>query len=360
MRNFGRSTVLNAIMQPLLGITAFSTLVAMVHMACMRGAVSVPWPLALGACIARGGVKMHSLLGGALSLLLVFRTNTAYGRFWEARKIWESLGNQCRRLARFSFMYQDVFQRAGVELTAKLLIAFPAQLRRHVCGVAAKDLVPPWQVDAPGWAVTFPSTSPAGMQEYANVLHPLGPLPPPILLKLRRSHNRPLFLCRRLGMILRALPDSDTFSSRHRLYALDAVDKLGSYVGACERLVQTPVPLNYARHTSRFLTLWCLTLPLSLVADMGLLVVPVTAFVTWSLFGIQEIGLFIEHCALDHGAVFMDSAIEQITSDILEAVAPDDEWDPGDPLSSMTTAGDGREEAAVGIGATPFALGAPQ
>jgi hypothetical protein len=71
-------------------------------------------------------------------------------------------------------------------------------------------------------------------------------------------------------------------------------------------------------------------------------------------------GLFIEHCALDHGAVFMDSAIEQITSDILEAVAPDDEWDPGDPLSSMTTAGDGREEAAVGIGATPFALGAPQ
>ena len=54
----------------------------------------------------------------------------------------------------------------------------------------------------------------------------------------------------------------------------------------------------------------------------------VTAFVTWCLFGIQEIGLFIEHCALDHGAIFMDAAIEQITADVLEAIEPDDEWAP--------------------------------
>ena len=40
----------------------------------------------------------------------------------------------------------------------------------------------------------------------------------------------------------------------------------------------------------------------------------------------QEIGLFIEHAALDHGSVFMDSSIEQITSDVLEAVEPDDDF----------------------------------
>ena len=79
--NFGRSTVLQAIRGPLLGISAFSLFVAVVHIACMRQAFIVPWPDAVGACIARGGVKMHTLLGGALSLLLVFRTNTAYGRF---------------------------------------------------------------------------------------------------------------------------------------------------------------------------------------------------------------------------------------------------------------------------------------
>ena len=157
LRNFGRSTVLQAVLQPLLGTSLFALLVALVHYAAINSSLKIPW--AFGACLARGGVKMHSLLGGALSLLLVFRTNTAYGRFWEARKIWESLGNRCREMARFAFLYQDVFTPAGVELTAQLLTAFPAQLRRHLCGVATAAEGPGWQVDVPGWAVTSTSTS---------------------------------------------------------------------------------------------------------------------------------------------------------------------------------------------------------
>ena len=62
---------------------------------------------------------------------------------------------------------------------------------------------------------------------------------------------------RRLSAELRAIPESLMFSSRERLMALGMINRLSSYVGACERLLQTPVPLNYARHTSRFLTLWC-------------------------------------------------------------------------------------------------------
>jgi len=114
------------------------------------------------------------------------------------------------------------------------------------------------------------------------------------------------------------------FSSRERLMAIALVNQLSSYVGACERLLQTPVPLNYARHTSRFLTLWCFTLPVSLVGSMGFGVIPVTAFVTWCLFGIQEIGLFIEHCALDNGDVFMDSIADQVMLDVVEAIREDD------------------------------------
>ena len=87
------------------------------------------------------------------------------------------------------------------------------------------------------------------------------------------------------------------------------------------------MPLNYARHTSRFLTLWCLTLPISLVETMGLLVVPVTAFVTWCLFGIQEIGLFIEHCALDDGSIFMDTITELVALDVMEALEEEEPLD---------------------------------
>ena len=42
---------------------------------------------------------MHTLLGFAISMLLVFRTNSAYDRWWEGRKVWGSVVNNSRNLA---------------------------------------------------------------------------------------------------------------------------------------------------------------------------------------------------------------------------------------------------------------------
>src|SRR5882672_4885593 len=42
---------------------------------------------------------MHSLLGIVLGLFLVFRTNSAYDRWWEGRKLWGSFVNNTRNLA---------------------------------------------------------------------------------------------------------------------------------------------------------------------------------------------------------------------------------------------------------------------
>jgi len=121
------------------------------------------------------------------------------------------------------------------------------------------------------------------------------------LLLLNRVGNRPLALLNTLGIELKQIKDKTDkeeenilFSSRERLAMMSFGDKLTKAVGACERLVQTPVPLNYARHTSRFLSMWCLTVPLALVGEMGFGIVPVMGLMAWGLFGIQEIGLMIE------------------------------------------------------------------
>src|SRR5271165_5294709 len=45
-------------------------------------------------------VTIHTLVGVALGLLLVFRTNSSYNRFWEGRQLWGSLVNESRNLAR--------------------------------------------------------------------------------------------------------------------------------------------------------------------------------------------------------------------------------------------------------------------
>ena len=90
------------------------------------------------------------------------------------------------------------------------------------------------------------------------------------------------------------VPTNENFSSRERLALLGMIDRLSRSIGECERIVQTPVPLNYARHTIRFLTMWLLTVPLAVCGEIGLATGPVVGMLAWALFGIYEIGVVIE------------------------------------------------------------------
>jgi predicted membrane chloride channel (bestrophin family) len=74
----------------------------------------------------------------------------------------------------------------------------------------------------------------------------------------------------------------------------DSLHTLGSSLGSCERIVKQPVPIAYSRHGSRFLSLYMLTLPLSLCQLIGWATVPVISALHWSFVSIQEIGHFIE------------------------------------------------------------------
>jgi len=95
-------------------------------------------------------------------------------------------------------------------------------------------------------------------------------------------------------MEFKRVKESPSFSSRERLELIRMCDRLSKSIGECERIVQTPVPLNYARHTIRFLTMWCLTLPFAVCGELGLATGPVIGVLTWALFGIYEIGVQIE------------------------------------------------------------------
>ena len=119
-------------------------------------------------------------------------------------------------------------------------------------------------------------------------------LPKKSLPKVAVAHNRPLWVCDRLGKEVMKVPYGPNFTSRERLAMLGQVEKLTNAVGQCERLHQTAVPLNYARHSLRSLTLWLFTLPFALIKDLGLLTTPVAACIAWVLFGVYQIGYSIE------------------------------------------------------------------
>jgi predicted membrane chloride channel (bestrophin family) len=203
------------------------------------------------------------LLGSALGLLLVFRTNTAYNRFWEGRKLWEHVLNNSRDLARFIMLYSESISSAKIERMFHLICAFPLVLQEHVQGF-----------------------------RHPNALVEL--LTPNDLNAMDKVTNRPYFITNILAKEIRKIEDSPTFSSRERQVMQKFIENLTKSIGSCERIVQTPVPLTYARHTSRFLSLFCFTAPIALVGELGIFIVPFVTMTAWSLFGILEIGMIIE------------------------------------------------------------------
>ena len=209
------------------------------------------------------GAKCHSLLGSALGLLLVFRTNTAYNRFWEGRKIWERILTNIRDMGRYSVLYADILGLQGIERIFHLLLAFPSVLQQHLQGF-----------------------QPNG--DLANLLYP------DELRDLAIVENKPYYIVCKLSQAVRNIKECPSFTSRERQMMLNYIDRISYSIGASERIVQTPVPLTYVRHTSRFLSIFCFTAPIALVKELGLFVVPFSLIMTWALFGILEIGMVIE------------------------------------------------------------------
>ena len=74
----------------------------------------------------------HSLMVSALSLLLVFKTNSAYQRYSEGRKIWETIANNSRDLYRMMNLYEREMGRSKRRRLQRLLAAFPYLLRHRI------------------------------------------------------------------------------------------------------------------------------------------------------------------------------------------------------------------------------------
>jgi len=228
----------------------------------------------------------HAMLGTVMGLLLVFRTNAAYDRFWEARKLLGALVNRTRAFCVASTTYfpssasgnqrGDDSYRALCQLTIAFVHTFMLRLRGE--DMDGSDSGP--YVDAGG--------------------RPLSQWLPVDIDKeeLLGMKNQPLFVCDKLQQKVREAFDNAPVAEATAIAQRETLDKyIGDFIdilGACERIILTPVPLSYSRHTSRFLSLWCVTLPIFLVEKQDFMVIVTSLFISWALFSIEEIGHLIE------------------------------------------------------------------
>ena len=206
---------------------------------------------------------IHVLIGTALGMLLVFRTNSSYDRFWEGRKMWGCIINECRNLARLG----------SIELVG----------------------VPDLKQRMFSWLSVFPV---ACMHKLRGTVKELGPacdqVPPDELKRALGQQNVPLAFARQITSCLVEARRRGAISE-YLFVALDQnVQLLVDYLGACERIHRTPMPFAYMVHVRRVILIYCYSLPFALVREFGWWTIPATLFVAFTLLGIEEIGVEIE------------------------------------------------------------------
>lgn len=247
-----RGSVLVAVLPRVLVCIAFACLITGLH------GLGVPVSLPI-----LGSLVPSIVLG----LLLVFRTNTAYERFWEGRKLWGLLVNTVRNLARqiwVSITETSVADQTAKVETLKLLVAFAIAIKLHL----RSD-----PLDA----------------EIAALL------PPTQFEKLQSMHNPPLEIAFWIADYLQAQHDKGNINTYQLTAMMTLLDLMVDVLGGCERIVKTPIPLAYSIHLKQLVFIYCLALPFQLVGSLGWGTPLIAGLISFTIFGIEEIGIEIEN-----------------------------------------------------------------
>jgi putative membrane protein len=215
-----------------------------------------------GALPINIGVQPFTLLGISLAVFMGFRNSAGYERYWEARKLWGSLLNASRSLARqrLSFMAgESADKRRFVELIIAFAQALSHQLRS--------------------------TNDPSALAAL---------LTPEALVRVDASRFKPALILLLLGEELQQLR-RETDVGDILIHAMDqCLSELSQTLGGCERIAGTPIPLPYAVLLHRTIYLFCMMLPFGLVNTAGWWTPLIAVFLSYTFLALDAIGEELE------------------------------------------------------------------
>ncbi|MFM7023325.1 MAG: bestrophin family protein [Flavobacteriales bacterium] len=224
----------------------------------------------------------HTVLGLVIGLLLVFRTNTAYERWWEGRRQLGGLVNTSRNCA---MKYKSYINNDPVIF--KLLIAFPWAMKVHLRDKNFAD------------ASKF--------------------LPASLVESFLKSGHKPNFILLELSIRTNNLYKSGTISGEQLIVLETKINELTDILGACERIHNTPIPFGYALHLKRILLIYLVTLPFAFIDSLNWWSIPVVMVVFYTMIGIELIAEEIEDpFGTDVNDLPFDELAEKIKANIEE------------------------------------------
>ena len=200
---------------------------------------------------------MHGMLGFVISLLLVFRTNTAYDRWWEGRKLWGALVNNSRNLAlKLHAVLEDEKDRAFFR---KIIPAYASILNKHL-----KD-------------------EETGKQLSDDITFPVD-----------HHTHRPNQVAKMIFMKINELYKHQKITGDQLIILNSEIQSFTDICGACERIKNTPIPYSYSVFLKKFIFFYVMTLPFGYVFNLGYFVIPVVVFIFYVLASLELIAEEIE------------------------------------------------------------------
>ncbi|MFD2569958.1 bestrophin family protein [Spirosoma soli] len=232
---------------------------------------------------------LHTLLSFVISMLLVFRTNTAYDRWWEGRKLWGSLVNNSRNLA------LKLHQLLGPE---------DAETRQF------------FQAMIPNFAFSLKNHL-----RHQSTEKEFAPSPSFSLSNLQLNEHVPQQIALAIFGKINDLQRQGTLLPEHLLLLNTEVQSLMDICGACERIRNTPIPYSYSSFIKKFIFTYCITLPLGYVSNLHYLVIPFVMFVFYVLASLEIIAEEIENpFGMDANDLPVDTICQGIQQTVSQAL----------------------------------------
>jgi putative membrane protein len=272
-----------------------------------------------------GNVVTNVVFNFVLGLLLVFRTNSAYERFWEGRKTWGGLVVSIRNLSRKIWIGiperepEDKLQKVTIlRLLVVFAIATKLHLRHEPIDEEIEALVEPSQ-----------------------------------FLKLKSVSNPPLQVSLWIGDYLQQQYQRQYINSDRLTEANNLLDNMVESLTGSERILKTPIPRSYAIYLKRLLLIYCLALPFQIVGDLKWWTGAIAGLISFILLGVEEIGNEIENpFGYDLNDLPLDELCKTVSQNIDDTIGHNLEFEgSADPSQSgrLISCGDSESKEPEGL-----------
>lgn len=213
-------------------------------------------------------IAVPTIIGTIISLLLAFKSNQAYDRWWEARTVWGAIVNDSRTLLRqmIAFYNDPDFSVQANEVKERFAKRQAAWCYALAQSLRGKDPIKPIQTLLTEKELRF-------VQNHKHV--------PNAILMLHAKD-------------LKKAKDDGKINTYQQVEIDNTLTRLCDSMGKCERIKNTIFPTTYSMYIRFTLIVFILLLPFGLTDYLGWMQIPVIATIGAACFLIEKMAIHLQ------------------------------------------------------------------